>query len=133
MAACTSLAKSGSGNGAYPSFSSYAFAKVMHSLILRPGPRGVLITATGRSSCSTITSTPSWTLASTAWMSRARSPSVIRTVTIFLNHSALRPSPLKHLPHTVRLAFADDELLPVAQREHPAEAAERGHLAHVIH
>src|SRR5450759_177292 len=54
----------------------------MHWLIFRPGPGGVLMTATGRWSRSTITSTPSWSLASTAWISRASSGSVMRTVAI---------------------------------------------------
>src|SRR5262249_25080299 len=41
---------------------------------------GECMTATGRWSCSTITSTPSCTLASTAWMSRTSSAAVMRTV-----------------------------------------------------
>src|ERR1022692_3189369 len=52
----------------------------MHSLIFLPVPCGVLITATGRWSFSTITSTPACTLASTTWMSRVSSASVMRTV-----------------------------------------------------
>ena len=49
----------------------------MHSLIFRPGPCGVLMTATGRWFRSTITPAPSWTWASTAWISRASSASVM--------------------------------------------------------
>ena len=40
---------------------------------------------------------------------------------------------LQHLPDIVRLPFADDQLLAVAEREQPALAAQRRHLAHVVH
>ena len=59
----------------------------------RPGPCGVLITATGRWRCSTITSTPSWTWASTAWISRASLGFRDADRRHLFDHSASSPSP----------------------------------------
>jgi hypothetical protein len=63
-------------------FERLAFADAMHSEMGRPERFGDLIVATARWSRSTITSKPSSTFARTAYGSRARSASLMRSVPI---------------------------------------------------
>ena len=62
-----------------------AFSSETTSEMLRPADIEGLMTATGRWSCSTIISVPSWTLARMACRSRASSASVTRTVLMLLD------------------------------------------------